>query len=159
MIYAIVAMDDKQGIATEAGIPWDLPTDKAYFREKTIGHPILMGYRMYAEFTNPLPSRRNLVAVRPNTELKTGFEPIENTPSLLEAYLDSTNILWIVGGAALYTNLLPETQKLYITRVQGDFNCTKFFPDFKDQFEPTYQAPAQQENGISFRFEVWQRKQ
>jgi dihydrofolate reductase len=158
MISAIVAFDEKRGIATDAGIPWELPTDKAYFRDKTSGHPILMGYRMYSEFAEPLPNRRNLVMVRPNTALKPGFEPIENVEELLKTYQESNNLLWITGGAAVYVKLLPYVQKLYITRIQADFYCTKFFPEFEDQFELSFKEPLQQENGLTFQFETWNRK-
>lgn len=89
MIKAIVAADDKLGIATDTGIPWDLPTDKAYFREQTTGSPILMGYRMYQELEQPLPDRQNLVAVRPDTQLRPGFVGAENITALLDEYQNS----------------------------------------------------------------------
>ncbi|MEI7682739.1 MAG: dihydrofolate reductase [Candidatus Saccharibacteria bacterium] len=158
MIYAIAAVDEKMGLATARGIPWDLPTDKAYFRDKTIGHPVLMGYNMYSEFAEPLPNRRNLVIVRPNTKLEAGFEPIEDITDLLKTYQDSNNTLWIVGGAAVYAKLLPVTQKIYLTRIAGDFECTKFFPKFENKFKLTFQEPSQAENGMNFNFEVWDQE-
>lgn len=36
MITAIVAHDEKYGIATDNGIPWDIPQDRRYFKLKTI---------------------------------------------------------------------------------------------------------------------------
>jgi dihydrofolate reductase len=35
MIRLIAAIDSQRGIATDSGIPWKLPGDSAYFREKT----------------------------------------------------------------------------------------------------------------------------
>lgn len=50
MIRLIAAMDSKRGIATSAGIPWKLPGDAAYFRERTARGLILMGRATYNEF-------------------------------------------------------------------------------------------------------------
>lgn len=156
MISAIVAIDDKRGIATDTGIPWDLPTDRTYFREKTTGAPILMGYNMYKEFSDPLPNRRNLVQIRPGTEpLKHGFEAVEDVTNLLKQYHDSPDTLWIVGGAKLYSKFMPVTENLYITHVQGDFHCTKFFPEYESDYMMVHEEPTQTENGLKFRFEVW----
>lgn len=155
MIYAIAALDNKNGIADEKGIPWDLPADKTYFREKTTGCPILIGYGMYQEMEQPLPDRRNIVIVHPGTALREGFEPLEDTQGILDKYVDSQEILWIVGGAKVYEKLLSQTQRLYLTRIQADFNCTKFFPKFEDQFVLTQQSTAQEDNGLKFCYEIW----
>ncbi len=157
MIKAIVAVDDKLGIATAAGIPWDLPTDKAYFREQTSGHPILMGYRMYLELDQPLPDRQNLVAVRPGTKLRPGFVGVEDTAELLNKYHDSPETLWIVGGAALYQKLLDQTQAIFITRIRGDFSCSKFFPSFEEYFKLMKQDSPITQNDLTFHYEVWER--
>jgi dihydrofolate reductase len=155
MIYAIAAIDNQRGVANDAGIPWKLPADQQYFRQQTEGAAILMGFGMYQELKAPLPNRRNLVAIRPGTELRAGFEAVEDTGAFLAPYKDSTEIVWIVGGAKLYEKLLSYTQKLYLTRVQADFHCTKFFPAFEESFSLVQQSETQQENGLSFCYEVW----
>lgn len=157
MIYAIAAIDSKKGIADETGIPWNLPTDKAYFRAKTEGLPILMGYGFYKELEVPLPNRRNIVIIHPGTKLKAGFEAVEDAAKFLEPYIDSPDVVWIVGGAKVYERLLDYTQKIYLTRVDADYNCTKFFPDFETQFKRVEQGSKQAENNLDFWFEVWQR--
>ena len=157
MIYAIAALDVKKGIATEEGIPWDLQADKIYFREMTTGSPVVMGYGLYSELKSPLLGRRNLVIIRPGTELRHGFEAIENTDELLDQFRNSIEVLWVIVGAKIYAELLPDFQKLYLTRILADFNCTKFFPDFEDQFELIDKQPVQRENGLGFWMETWQR--
>jgi dihydrofolate reductase len=155
MIYAIVAVDSKRGVATEKGIPWKIPADQAYFREKTRGCPIVMGYGMYKEMKLPLPDRRNIVIVHPGTTVTEGFEAIEDIDSLLDAYQHTDEVLWVVGGARVYQKLLPRIQKLYITQIQADFNCTKFFPEFEGSFELAHQSVAQREGDVMFCYEIW----
>ena len=49
MIRLIAAIDSQRGIATDSGIPWTLPGDSAYFREKTSSGLIVMGRATYEE--------------------------------------------------------------------------------------------------------------
>ncbi|HLB66591.1 MAG TPA: dihydrofolate reductase [Candidatus Saccharimonadales bacterium] len=48
--------------------------------------------------------------------------------------------------------------ELYITLLEDDFHCTKFFPEYEQAFEKISQSEPITENGITFRFTVWKRK-
>ncbi len=156
MIYAIAAMDSKNGVANQDGIPWKLRADQLYFREKTKGSILLFGYGYYHEAKQPLPDRRNIVIVRPGTEpLREGFERTEDAEALLDQYEHSPEVIWVAGGAQVYHDLLHRVQKLYLTRINKDFSCTKFFPPFEDQFVLADQSEVQHENGLDFCYQVW----
>ena len=43
MISLIVAHDNNYVIGYENGMPWHLPGDLKYFKEKTMGKPMIMG--------------------------------------------------------------------------------------------------------------------
>ncbi len=155
-IRAIVAIDEKRGLADEQGIPWNLPSDRAYTRQKTRGSALLMGYGTYIEFTKPLPERRNLVVTDGMEPLREGFEAVTDLTAFME---NSPEDLWLFGGAELFAQTIKYANELYITQLEGDFGCTKFFPEYKDEFELVRQSPPQLENGISYRYEVWRRKE
>lgn len=157
MIKAMAAFDDKNGLATDAGIPWDLPSDREYVHRKIFGTPVLMGYRTYQERKGPRKDGQSFVVVRPGTKLQDGFIPVENLDSFLAGYKDTTETVWIMGGAKVYEHTLNQIQELYVTRVQGDFNCTKFFPRFEDQFTKVQERPKIEENGLKFHYEIWRR--
>ncbi len=159
MIYAIVAVDSKLGLANDKGIPWDLPTDKAFFRQKTTDSIVLMGYGTYVEFDKPLSKRRNLVATAHHGKnIKTGFELVKDATQTVKQFRASGQDLWVIGGAGLFEKLLKDIDTLYLTRVTGDFKCTKFFPKFEDQFELVEDGRPQSENNLTFKFQVWQRR-
>ena len=61
MIRQIAAIDSQRGIATDSGIPWKLPGDSAYFRQKTSTGLIVMGRATYDEFAAPLHGEENYV--------------------------------------------------------------------------------------------------
>lgn len=155
MIYCIVAFDEKQGMANEQGIPWlgKIPADMAMFREKTLHHPVIMGYRTYEELKQPLGDRINLVITKPGTTpLRPGFVAIEDAEKYLQ---EAKEDVWVIGGAGVFAQLVPLADELHLTVLEGDFNCTKFFPPFKDSFERIYRGDDTVENGMAFHFEVW----
>ncbi len=155
MIRFIAAIDEKYGLADDNGIPWDLPTDKKYFRSKTIHGIVIMGAGWYAEQKLPLPERGNIVASATLKSVRPGFELIVDARKFLK---NTKEDIWVGGGAGLFASTLDLADELYITRVEGDFNCTKFFPAFEDKFELFQKSDTQQENGIKFHYEIWKRK-
>lgn len=159
MIRFIAAVDNKLGIADDHGIPWagQLPTDVQYYRDSIKrADNILMGFGMYREMKKPYETvGKNYVATRSGTELMEGFEAVTDAYSFLENFQGD---IWNVGGAVLFESTLDLADELYITRIEKDFNCTKFFPKFENTFELVDQSKPQTENGINFWFETWRPK-
>lgn len=157
MIRFIAAIDEKRGLANDGGIPWQgkLPTDVAYFRSKTEGGNVVMGYGWYQEQEKPLPNRKNIVAYPDELELREGFVQVKDARKFLS---ETDEDVWVGGGAALFDSVLDLADELYITQLEGDFNCTKFFPEFTDKFELVNETPKHTENNITFSFQVWKRK-
>jgi dihydrofolate reductase len=155
MISLIAAMDRKLGIATDAGIPWHLSGDVAYFRERTATGVILMGRGTYSEFSEPLHDRTNFVLTSSKGELRSGFRSVPN----LDAFLhdQASEEVWIIGGAAVFTQALNLAHQLFLTRVDDDFACTKFFPEYKSRFSIVDWSGTHTEVGVNYRFERWIR--
>ena len=157
MIRFIAAIDSKLGMANDNGIPWQgkVPSDVAYFRSNTVGSTVLMGYGTYREFTDPLPDRTNVVASSKSESLHPGFEL---TTDAREFLISADQDVWVIGGPGLFAQTLDLASELYLTRIEGDYKCTKFFPEFSTQFEKHSSSEPIVENGISLHFEIWQRK-
>lgn len=154
MIRFIAALDIKNGIADEQGIPWQgkIPGDVAYFREKTINGVVMMGAGWYKEQQKPLPNRRNLVATSESREIRPGFKKVTDA----RMYLDKAEEdVWVGGGAGLFASTIDLANELYLTRIDKDFNCTKFFPEFDNRFELKQKSKDVIENGIKYHFEIW----
>jgi dihydrofolate reductase len=155
MIRLIAAIDSRRGLATDAGIPWKLPGDSAYFREKTATGLILMGRATYTEFATPLHDRENFVLTTRSGPLRAGFLAVGSLDQLAEDHPDQD--IWVIGGARVYEETILEGQELLLTQVAGDFQCTKFFPAYQAEFRLAAHDDARQEGGVSYRFETWQR--
>jgi dihydrofolate reductase len=159
VLRLIAAIDAKQGVANDQGIPWQgqLPTDAAYYREQTSNGMIVMGYGTYKEFSKPLHDRANYVVARPNSgELRAGFVGIGDMANFLDEH--AADLVWVIGGAALFAETLANADQLYLTQLDRDFHCTKFFPEFSDAFELQSSDGPHVESDITFHFDVWRRK-
>ncbi len=154
MIKAMIAIDEKRGMANDTEIPWHLPTDLQYYRDQTRGQAVLMGYGMYKEFTKPFGDRTSYVATTSDEPLMEGFHKVKDAYKFLKDYKGD---IWHLGGAGLFATTFDLVDELYLTQLEGDFGCTKFFPEYKDAFELVSESEPQEENGIKFTFQVWKR--
>ena len=67
-------MSENRVIGQGNQIPWHLPEDFKWFKQKTSGHVIVMGRRTFESLGGkPLPSRTNLVLTRHPVKLKREF--------------------------------------------------------------------------------------
>lgn len=158
MIRAIVAIDEKRGLADEAGIPWlgKVPSDHRYYRDQIRNADVIMGYGMYLEMKQPYPNCKNYVATsRTGETLRAGFTAVYDAREFIKSYASD---IWNMGGAGLFTSTLDLNDELYITQLKGDFGCTKFFPVFFNDFQLVYETDPVTENNITFTFQKWVKK-
>jgi dihydrofolate reductase len=156
MIRTVVAIDSQRGMADEQGIPWDIPGDKKYFVDQLQSGLVLMGYGTYLEVRQPFGKLPNYVATTRNETLRDGFVAITDP---VEFSLQATEDVWNIGGARLLATTMDTLDELYITQLEGEFGCTKFFPPYQEDFELSAEEPPITENGITYRYQIWRRRQ
>ena len=123
----VVAMDDNRLIGNKNQLPWHLPADLAYFKKLTTGKSILMGRKTYDSIGRPLPNRRNIVMTR-NSEISIpGCEVVSSLDEAFELTKGEEEVM-VIGGASLCDQLLPEINRLYITKIVVEFEGDFFFP-------------------------------
>jgi len=129
----IVAMDASRVIGHENRLPWHLPADLKHFRRITMGKPILMGRRTWESIGRPLPGRINIVITRDTSYTAEGCTVVHSVAEALLAAQGHDEVM-VIGGEQLYRQVLPDTDTLYLTLVEGDFPGDAFFPEL-DQAE------------------------
>ena len=125
----VVAMDDNRLIGKDNMLPWHLPADLAYFKKITTGKSILMGRKTYDSIGKPLNNRRNIVITRNPEILIPGCEVVPNIDEALLITSEETEVM-VIGGASLCQQLLPKVSRLYITKIEGEFDGDVYFPDY-----------------------------
>lgn len=157
----IVAMSQNRVIGKDNKLPWHLSEDLKRFKKITMGHPIIMGRKTYESIGRPLPGRENIVITR-NPEFKA--EGVTIVHSLEEAVKrkDPKEELFIIGGAEIYKSALPQVDKLYITRIEKDFDGDVFFPeiDKKKDFKVIEESQKliSEKNQLPYLFLTFRRR-
>jgi dihydrofolate reductase len=131
---AIVAMTRKRVIGQNNKIPWRLRGEQRWFKEVTMGHPILMGRKTFESIGRPLPGRRNLVVTR--TGNFAGVDLIRDLNAFDPAlYASHGRDIFVIGGAEIYRALLGRCNTIYVTIVKKEYDGDAFFPEFESQFD------------------------
>jgi dihydrofolate reductase len=129
-MIAIAAMTPSRVIGRGNKIPWRIPGEQKWFKEVTMGHPILMGSRTFESIGRPLPGRQNLVVSRsrswPGVEVIRDLAQFDSERYSAEVY--------VIGGAEIYRQLLERCSELLITRVKTQYEGDVYFPEFESKF-------------------------
>lgn len=134
-VSVIAALAKNRVIGIENRLPWRLPEDLAHFKALTLGHPVLMGRKTFESLGRPLPGRTNIVITRNPDYRPGGVTLAASIPDALAACPDHDEVFFI-GGAELYTQVIPLADRLYLTEVDIEATGDAWFPDFdRTQFD------------------------
>jgi dihydrofolate reductase len=85
IVALIVAVAENGVIGRDGTLPWRIPEDMKWFRERTAGRPLVMGRKTWESFPKrPLPGRTNIVVTRDKAFRAEGAVVVNS----LEAALD-----------------------------------------------------------------------
>ncbi|WP_449536640.1 dihydrofolate reductase [Ferdinandcohnia sp. Marseille-Q9671] len=130
MISLLLAMDKNQLIGKDNDLPWRLPADLAYFKRVTMGHPIIMGRKTYDSIGRPLPGRENIIVTRDKTYHAEGCKVIHSIEEIVTLSENTEQELFVIGGAEIFKEILPYSDRLYITEIEEEFEGDTYFPAF-----------------------------
>lgn len=127
--FKLIACVDKNfGIGRGGQLLFKIPEDLKNFRRLTLGHTIIFGRKTLATFPNgqPLNGRRNIILSR---TLKN-FDGAEIVGSLEELFnvLDAAQDNFIIGGAEIFSELIPYAAEIFLTAVDAEVAADVFFP-------------------------------
>lgn len=132
---ALIVAEAENGVIGDRGtIPWHLPGDLQHFRRLTLGHVVVAGRRTHESILirqgSPLNGRITVVITSKHPP-GLGDGPVlyrEDPESALAAARAIETItagplgqVFVIGGAETYAALLPEVDRVYLTRVHADF--------------------------------------
>lgn len=143
MINIIVAtgklIEDKgRPIGKDGKMPWKSSSDMKWFREMTIGHPVIMGRKTYESIGKPLEERTNIVVSR-SMDQKSAPDGVICCKSVLEALAlaeKSDEQVFVIGGAEVYKQVMDNdlADRIYLTEIDADVpDADAFFPE-PDQY-------------------------
>lgn len=131
-MIAIAAMSPERVIGAGGKIPWHLPGDLRFFKRTTLGHIVLMGRKTFESLGKPLPGRENWVVSRHSS---LPGARMWRDPSEITMPNDGREV-FLIGGAELYTALLPQCDEILLTHVDLHVAGDAWFPAFENEFDP-----------------------
>ncbi|MCD4820384.1 MAG: dihydrofolate reductase [Candidatus Cloacimonetes bacterium] len=159
-ISIIVAISKNNIIGNENRLPWNLPSDLKYFKEKTMGHYILMGRKTFESIDSNLQGRKIIIVSRKIQSYKPKdiFLVHSITKGINLAKNAGEPELFVVGGATLFNRTLKFADRLYLTEINNEFEGDTYFPEINfSNWKLFNSSKTFLENDINFRFMTYQR--
>ncbi|VYU63945.1 dihydrofolate reductase [Clostridium tertium] len=131
MLSIIVAKAANDVIGGDNKLLWHISEDLKRFKAITSGNTIIMGRKTFESLPKVLPNRHHIVITRDkNFKVDSSeVEIVNDINSIIDRFENSTEEAFIIGGGEIYKSLLPNTNKLYLTRVYKDFSGDTKFPE------------------------------
>lgn len=126
MLNLIVATANNNVIGLGGKMPWHLPAELAYFKQVTMGHPIIMGRKTFESIGRALPGRRNIVVSGNPAWQHEGVEVVASVDAALALVVGQS--AFVIGGATLYAAALSRADRVYLTAIHADVDGDTFFP-------------------------------
>ncbi len=133
----IVDVDQKFGIGYENNLLFNIPRDKKFLRDQTVGKTVIMGRKTMESlpFGKPLKDRVNIVLTRNKNFTCSGVLVYNDIETLLNELPDDTDDIYVIGGEEIYTQFLPYCKTAYITKIKAEKKADKFFPQIDEMKE------------------------
>lgn len=128
IISFVVAMARNGVIGKDNQLPWRLPADLRHFKTVTMGKPIIMGRKTFDSIGRPLPGRTNIVVTRDPAYRAEGCVVAHSIEAGLAAAGDAEEVM-VIGGADFYRQLLPRTDRIYLTLIDAEVEGDTWFPE------------------------------
>lgn len=161
IISHLVATSENNVIGKNNQLPWKLPNDFKYFKNKTWGMPVVMGRKTYESMELELKGRINIV-VTTNKEWKR--ENVQVASSIEEGIKKAEETdckeIFIIGGGEIFKQSMDIVNRLYITRVHATINGDTFYPaidESKWKLVSEDPHPADEKHEFAYTFQVWEK--
>jgi len=128
VIRSFVVAAARNGVIGQGNrMPWHLPSDLAFFKRVTMGHPVVMGRKTYEAIGKPLPGRTNIVITRDPAFRAPGCVVVDSLDAAYRAAGDVDEV-FVIGGAQVYEAALPTVDRIYLTEVEAQIEGDTWFP-------------------------------
>lgn len=127
-IALVAAMSENKVIGHHNKLPWHIPEELQYFKQITLGKPVIMGRKTYESIGNkPLPNRLNIILSHSATFKAPGCQVVTSVDEALHAAQNFDEIM-IIGGALIFEAFLEKATRIYLSVVHQVCEGDAYFP-------------------------------
>lgn len=135
-VVAIAAVGKNGVIGKDSDLPWNIPEDMSFFRESTKNHVVIMGRKTYQALGKALPKRENAIITRDQNFKVSDARVFHDLKAAIDFYQSreelSGKILFVIGGAEIYSLSLPFLDEIWLTEIDFEFEGNVFFPHYRN---------------------------
>jgi dihydrofolate reductase len=137
-VSLIVAMAENRTIGLDGGMPWHISADLKYFKQMTMGCPVIMGRKTYQSIGGALPGRANIVITRNETFALADADVVHDIAAAVRkakaiAEIEGGEEIFVIGGAEIYGQALTEADMIYLTEIAATVPGDAFFPEWAEE--------------------------
>ncbi len=134
MLSIIVAKAKNNIIGKDNQMLWKIPDDLKRFKERTVGHTIIMGRKTFESLGGILPDRKHIILSRnPDFNIDSDYVKVVHSLLELQEYIESEEENFVIGGAIIYNLLMPYAKKMYVTQLDKVYEGDTLFPKINEE--------------------------
>lgn len=152
MISVIFARDKNNLIGNNNQLPWNIPEDLKWFKEKTLNKKCIAGRLTWQSIGKVLPKRECHLLTKTDFEMD-GLIKWNSIDNCLASLLNNNEEIFVIGGIQIWKQIEPIVQRYYITEINNEYEGTDWYIPNLSNFNKTYS------NHINnLEFTLWERK-
>ena len=151
IISNVVVVDASLGIGKNNQLLVHFPADLKHFKKITSGHTVIMGRKTYESMGKALPNRRNIVVTRQKDYLLPDAEVKNSLAAALDCCKNEMEV-FVIGGAEIFKQSLPQSDRIYLTRIHQTFDADTFFPPIDGNWKEAEREDHQKDEKNPFNY-------
>ncbi|MEM9668458.1 MAG: dihydrofolate reductase [Pseudomonadota bacterium] len=158
----IIVAKARNGVIGNSGaLPWRLSGDLKFFKQATMGKPVIMGRKTWESLpVQPLPDRNNIVISRDWNYAAKGarvYSSLGVAATAARSLAKRSNVdeVFVIGGASIYEKALPICDRLYLTEVDAEPEGDVKFPDIhQNHWREVWNQPHRSDEKNEYDFTI-----
>ncbi|MBQ6495079.1 MAG: dihydrofolate reductase [Bacilli bacterium] len=152
----IAAIGKNNELGYKNGLIWRLKEDMKFFKENTIGKPIVMGRKTLESLPKLLPNRTHIVLTHQDIVIP-GVIIIHSKEELFNLIKDEE--VMIIGGESIYKMFIDDVDKMLLTEIDKEYkDADAYFPEFNKDNWNIKVLSRKVENNISYNHIEYTKK-
>ena len=159
----IVAVARNNVIGKDNELPWHIPEDLKWFKQHTMGKPMIMGRKTFESLGKPLPGRAHIVVSNTKKFEHDSVLMVNSLEGAIDLGMnvvaqEASDELMVIGGGAIYLQALPKVTKIYRTLVDIEPEGDTFFPELLDTEWEIKSEEKRQSGDLNFFFQIVEKR-
>jgi len=153
----IAAIGKNNELGKDNKLIWHFKEDLKFFKEKTMGKPIIMGRKTLESLPKLLPGREHIVLTRSNLDIE-GVKVFHTKEELLDYVGTFDKEFYVIGGASIYEQFVENTSKMLLTEIDKEYDADCFFPKIDQDEWDRIELSEERDQGIDYKHVLYLRR-